>query len=613
MIKQEIKEAGVPAEKQPTPAQIAALEQQRAKKNLAVVSGNPNDKIVINPEDPPKKVQTEEKLVIERVINIMQRRKRSLRMKLRKTKITRSRSIKRTRMASNDQLLNRARRMAKTMLRRRVAGSRGEKYSKLSPAQKMNIDRLVEPRTKNIGAMATRMMPRVKAGEMRRLNAVRSHKSTKGVYGNLKNLSQSYEPVLYSKLLGETISAHDLNMMFSMYEGKFISALTAPVRAVGKTIRAAGAIGAATAAALSSPQATAAATGALAAYGVNKLANFGKYTPPKNKTKTPVKSKTNTTAPVTKKPVTNSPVANNPVANNPVGKPVETASKPNPSADVSKNKPVPATNNTKKAPPVANKAPTKSPFAQKIDQIKANLRNPNSTAQTFDSIRRAKQAAAVKAIDATATPASGFDVAAKAAEIRQEKQAAAAKAIDAAPSVTNTPAPTGTTEPTSTTQSIAQRRQKRDAIVAAANAIKNAKAKKAETSRVTEENVEEGGLWANIHAKRKRIKAGSGEHMRKPGSKGAPTKQNLIDAQESLEEGFVVDRAAGYSTVYTAADLGMKIQGGFAYHPSVMENDGAGFDGTSQLSNKYKKDTPGQAVEAFARMMRAKRKANTQC
>jgi hypothetical protein len=31
------------------------------------------------------------------------------------------------------------------------------------------------------------------------------------------------------------------------------------------------------------------------------------------------------------------------------------------------------------------------------------------------------------------------------------------------------------------------------------------------------------GLWANIHAKRKRIAAGSGERMRKPGTKGAPT------------------------------------------------------------------------------------------
>lgn len=31
------------------------------------------------------------------------------------------------------------------------------------------------------------------------------------------------------------------------------------------------------------------------------------------------------------------------------------------------------------------------------------------------------------------------------------------------------------------------------------------------------------GLYANIHAKRARIKAGSGETMRKPGTKGAPT------------------------------------------------------------------------------------------
>jgi len=31
------------------------------------------------------------------------------------------------------------------------------------------------------------------------------------------------------------------------------------------------------------------------------------------------------------------------------------------------------------------------------------------------------------------------------------------------------------------------------------------------------------GLYANIAAKRARIAAGSGERMRKPGSKGAPT------------------------------------------------------------------------------------------
>ena len=49
----------------------------------------------------------------------------------------------------------------------------------------------------------------------------------------------------------------------------------------------------------------------------------------------------------------------------------------------------------------------------------------------------------------------------------------------------------------------------------------------------------ERGLWDNIHAKRKRIKSGSGERMRKPGSKGAPSKQDFKDSMsEDVEELF---------------------------------------------------------------------------
>jgi len=39
------------------------------------------------------------------------------------------------------------------------------------------------------------------------------------------------------------------------------------------------------------------------------------------------------------------------------------------------------------------------------------------------------------------------------------------------------------------------------------------------------------GLWANIHAKRNRIASGSGEKMRSPGSKGAPTAKALKESQ----------------------------------------------------------------------------------
>lgn len=44
------------------------------------------------------------------------------------------------------------------------------------------------------------------------------------------------------------------------------------------------------------------------------------------------------------------------------------------------------------------------------------------------------------------------------------------------------------------------------------------------------------GLYANIHAKRKRIAEGSGERMRKPGSEGAPSRQDFIDSQRTAKK-----------------------------------------------------------------------------
>jgi hypothetical protein len=44
------------------------------------------------------------------------------------------------------------------------------------------------------------------------------------------------------------------------------------------------------------------------------------------------------------------------------------------------------------------------------------------------------------------------------------------------------------------------------------------------------------GLYDNINAKRKRIAAGSGEKMRKPGSKGAPTKQAFINSAKTAKK-----------------------------------------------------------------------------
>ena len=44
------------------------------------------------------------------------------------------------------------------------------------------------------------------------------------------------------------------------------------------------------------------------------------------------------------------------------------------------------------------------------------------------------------------------------------------------------------------------------------------------------------GLYANIHAKRLRIKKGSGEKMRRPGAKGAPTAANFKRAAQTARK-----------------------------------------------------------------------------
>jgi hypothetical protein len=44
------------------------------------------------------------------------------------------------------------------------------------------------------------------------------------------------------------------------------------------------------------------------------------------------------------------------------------------------------------------------------------------------------------------------------------------------------------------------------------------------------------GLYANIAAKRARIKAGSGEKMRKPGAKGAPTAKAFRESAKTAKK-----------------------------------------------------------------------------
>jgi hypothetical protein len=697
--------AGVaPAQPAPlTPEQIEQQQQQlRAQQGLASLTGSRLDKIVVNPEEKPTKFQTEQTL-IERTVNLIQRRKRAMALRRRMPKMKMKRKILRTRLASNDKLKQRAMRMAKQNLRRRIAGARGVKYNSLSAAEKINIDNRLKGREAQIRNMARRMMPTVRKGEQKRLYAVQTGRSTKGVYSAARNINSEYLPI-YSNLLGEHISAEDLNNFFSMYEatiGQNLKSIAgAPFRVAGNIAKAGLAAGA-LAHTMSTPRGALGATLAGSALAANKLSKVGKIDNSKSTTSSKAPELSKNQKELQKQAVIQSKqktelgkisIAKAKQSLNPKDQQKADQDKANALGDIKKTVNQKIGDFNKK-----NKGKSQIATYTKVGSMPAKQ---TSTANTSSSI-------IIPQTYKTKTPSPATTIVSHrewdhGAYLQEKANAALAKKAEKY----------GVT--------FEEVKNVFEQGLADYDGRNNATAHQFAMQRVNS-HLAEGGLWDNIHAKRKRIARGSGEKMRKPGSEGAPTKQNFIDAQEavqpksprdkfkdslkkhgydadkgadrllnliakqkkqreehekkyahlyaeatqptepsvadkivsagatarkalsdvasnfrpfdeksyqdrvktkkqasgvtkeSIDESFVVDRASGYSGVYTAADLGMKIQGGFELHPSVMEEGGAGDEGTDKLTNKYKKDTPGEAVEAFVRMMRAKRKANNQC
>lgn len=135
---------------------------------------------------------------------------------------------------------------------------------------------------------------------------------------------------------------------------------------------------------------------------------------------------------------------------------------------------------------------------------------------------------------------------------------------------------------------------------------------KAHGAVVHEENiVEKRGLWDNIHAKRERIKHGSGEHMRKPGSKGAPTAAALKNSQNeeittlSIIKNIIREEAASDSDKLSKfrkdlADNKAKIQIDMAEkgekHPATQQP--ADFLSRKRHAEKYTPDGIEKPVKA---------------
>ena len=112
-------------------------------------------------------------------LSIQQRMQRSRTMKRYAPKIARLRKIKMKRMANPEALKKRSMKLARNLIRKRVAGKRGVSYNTLSSAEKITIDKLVAKKSAVIKKLATKLLPRVRKSEQLRLVKMRSNKSVK--------------------------------------------------------------------------------------------------------------------------------------------------------------------------------------------------------------------------------------------------------------------------------------------------------------------------------------------------------------------------------------------------------------------------------------------------
>ena len=124
----------------------------------------------------------------EAVLSFAQRIKRARTMKRLAPRMKNLRRIKKFRMADKDILMKRARKQAIKMFRKKVAGEKGEHYSQLSPAAKISIDKLIQTKMPAVAKLAQRLLPKVRKAEVERLRAARKPTNEQLEEGNKAQL-----------------------------------------------------------------------------------------------------------------------------------------------------------------------------------------------------------------------------------------------------------------------------------------------------------------------------------------------------------------------------------------------------------------------------------------
>ena len=140
----------------------------------------------------------EEDFLTERQpLSISQRLAKGRTMKRLAPKMKRARERMKKRMVPQEKLMVRARKAAIALIRKRVAGKKGERYNQLSPSERMGIDRMVMKKMSTVGKLAKRLLPVVKKKALETMKSARSVK----------------EETDMKKILRECIKLHGLKLV----------------------------------------------------------------------------------------------------------------------------------------------------------------------------------------------------------------------------------------------------------------------------------------------------------------------------------------------------------------------------------------------------------------
>ena len=113
-------------------------------------------------------------------LTVQQRLKIGRRMKRLAPKMARKRAIQRRKMADASHLETRSRKAAIKLLRTRFAGKQGANYASLAPGAKISVDRIIQKKMGMIKTISKRLLPKVRKAEMDRLKNARSSKKVVG-------------------------------------------------------------------------------------------------------------------------------------------------------------------------------------------------------------------------------------------------------------------------------------------------------------------------------------------------------------------------------------------------------------------------------------------------